>query len=642
MLTIDLETQGLGNKPKILGIAWAFSSTLSGASEYREEDAPLWQHLFNTHVVCVFNAPFDIRVLRQHGFTVPNFVDAKLLCHAWDSQHDSYSLNDCLMREGLEVKKEFSPPGGWDNAIWSEEMEEYAEHDALQTHRLYESVWGRMQSDSKALKHYLEIEVPYQEVVLHMEANGMPLDLEKLDRVHSHLFKKVAGLRSVMQHIAGHIPTQAKEYSNKTLLGVGLEMTTYNTVRSHYACDIADRDKCKVNNRTNKLFKKGELYLPKAYELSEIVYSHCPLIPFNPNSGEHIAERLTTLYGWEPEAFTPTGKPATGAEHLSVLNYHLAQMLCTYAELQKVLSSFVEPFKERHVDGVLRGRFNQTGTRTGRLSSSEPNLQNIPAKGALGKAVRSLISAPQGYSLVDIDLSNIEGRVLAEYLSRIEGDHSMTEVFVSGVDFHQANADAWGVSRRDAKTLLFATLYGAGPEKIGGGDKERGKALLAQLEANAPALFNLKARVLEEARARGGVIHTLFGRRLVYPELLHDNALVLAHRLQDEKPEEFGRVPDWRLAQSFVSKSERQIFNALLQGTAADVLKLLTLRVMSSKMSSQLLCAAVHDELLMLTPSHSARQLALTLNSIFCDNKLFRFCPITGQSQIGQRWSEIH
>jgi DNA polymerase I - 3''-5'' exonuclease and polymerase domains len=122
-----------------------------------------------------------------------------------------------LIREGLEVKKEFSPPGGWDNATWSEEMEEYAEHDALQTHRLYESVWSRMQSDSKAMRHYLEVEVPYQEVVLHMEANGMPLDLEKLDRVHSHLSKKVAGLRSVMQRIAGYIPTPSKEYSNKTL-----------------------------------------------------------------------------------------------------------------------------------------------------------------------------------------------------------------------------------------------------------------------------------------------------------------------------------------------------------------------------------------------------------------------------------------
>jgi DNA polymerase I - 3''-5'' exonuclease and polymerase domains len=100
MLTIDLETQGLGNKPKILGIAWAFSSALSGACEFKEEDAPLWQHLFNTNVVCVFNAPFDIRVLRQHGFTVPCFVDAKLLCHAWDSQHDSYSLNDCPNKRG--------------------------------------------------------------------------------------------------------------------------------------------------------------------------------------------------------------------------------------------------------------------------------------------------------------------------------------------------------------------------------------------------------------------------------------------------------------------------------------------------------------------------------------------------------------
>ena len=606
MLTIDLETQGLGDKPKILGIGWAFSSTLSGACEYREEDAPLWQHLFNSHQICVFNAPFDIRVLRQYGFIIPSFVDAKLLCHAWGSGHESYTLNDCLKREGLEVKKEFSPEGGWENSAWTEEMSGYAEHDALQTARLYERVWGRMQSDAAALKHYLQIEVPYQEVILHMEATGMPLDLEKLDRVHAHISKKVAGLRSAMEKIAGYVPTFAKEYRKKTLLGVGVDTTTYH--------------------------KRNDV----------VTYSHCPLTPFNPNSGDHIAERLQTLYGWQPEAFTPTGKPATGAEHLAALDYPLARLLCTYAELQKVLSSFLVPFKERHVEGVLRGRFNQTGTRTGRLSSSEPNLQNIPSKGALGKAVRSIIGAPPGHLLVDIDLSNIEGRVLAEYLSLKEGDHGMTETFKAGVDFHQANADAWGVSRRDAKTLLFATLYGAGPEKIGGGDKERGKILLAQLEANAPALFRLKERVLEAARCRGGVIHTLFGRRLVYPELLNDNALEEAHRLQSEKPNEFGHVADWRLAQSFVSKAERQVFNALLQGTAADVLKVLTLRVMRSKLDSQYLCAAVHDELLMITPIHLSNRLASTLDAIFNESDLFKFCPITGQSQIGKRWSDIH
>jgi DNA polymerase I-like protein with 3'-5' exonuclease and polymerase domains len=645
MLTIDLETAGLGPKPRILGIAWAFSSPsdtpVSGASEWRDDDAPLWQALFLRDTLVFFNAPFDVRVLREHGFSIPSFVDAKLACHCWDSSHESYTLNDCLERFGYEAKLEFAPEGGWESAEWSDEMAEYAEHDALQTHRLYQDVMARLGSDAKALHHYQTIEVPYQEVILNMERQGLTLDLVRLERVRKHLSKKAQGLRRVMAAVAGFAPGKEKTFYSKTLIGDGLTTTSYRTVRAGGACWIADRSKTVPARAGMKLFAKGEMHLPAALEKSELVYEHCTLTPFNPNSGKQIAERLKTLYGWEPTAFTPTGEAATGAEHLEHLDYPLARMLVKYFEVNKVLTAFVEPFSSLQRDGVLRGRFNQTGTRTGRLSSSQPNLQNIPARGPLGVAVRSMVVAPPGDVLVDIDLSNIEGRVLAEYLSRIQGDHKMTQIFRDGVDFHQANADAWKVTRSQAKTLLYAVLYGAGPEKVGGGDKEYGKELMKRLEANAPSLLALKKRVYEEATLRGGVIHTLFGRRLCYPELLEKHAMVAAKQMKEQNPE-LENVPDWKLANSLQHRAQRQIFNALLQGTAADLRKILTLRVMPLLKKRQYLRAAVHDELVLTSPRATAKHLAEELTRIFSTNDLFEHCPIMGEAKIGVRWAETH
>lgn len=652
-IIIDLEAQGLGTKPKILGVAWAFPEGEYGSFQWhdREYQRKGLQDTFDTHVAVFHNAPYDVRVLTEHGFHVPDFEDTMLLAHVNDPSHEEYSLNACLERAGEDVKIDFKPEGGWDTAEWDEEMAEYAAWDGRQTARLYVKYRDELALDEKALHHYETIERPYQHIILEMERTGFTLDLDKLERVRLHLQRKAAGLERVMGKVAGYVPTEPKKYSQTVPIGTyvteedGLkpEMTTYTTTRSGGACWVADRALIRQTNRDMKLFEKGEYYLPAKLEKSLVVFEHCPLVPFNANSGAQVAERLTTLYGWEPAKFTKTGQPSTTGEILEDLDYPLARMLTEYATTVKVLGSFIQPFSEKHENGVLRGRFKQTGTRTGRLSSSDPNLQNIPTRSALGQHVRSLVVAPEGYVIVGIDLSNIEGRVLAEYLMRIVGDDSMVEIFRAGTDFHQSNADSWGVSRNDAKTLLYAVIYGAGPEKVGRGDKKRGKKLMMSLERNAPGIFELKERIWQAARERDGVLHTLFGRRLVYREIVESNALATARRLKKEKPEDYADVSIKGLARSLMSRAERQIVNAALQGTAADVLKILTLQVKPDIVRARaVIAAAVHDELLNYCPVAYAPWLRDRLSDAFTSDTMFKYAPIAGDAAIGHAWSQVH
>lgn len=650
IIALDTETQGLGRDAKLLGISWADASG-SGAEAWTDESASVWSQRIEGRNVVMHNAAFDVPVLERNGLVIDNPHDTMVLAHVNDPSHESYSLRECAMREGTAMKQDFAPEDGWESAEWTDEMASYAEADAVATYELYHKYKAQLERDPKALRHYLTIEHPYSVVIREMERVGFTLDLPKLERVRQHLQRKAAGLERVMGKVAGFVPTPAKRYSNETLMGTyvteegGLipAVTTYTTVRSGGACWVKDRALTKQTNREMKLFSKGETYLPSKFEKSVVVYEHCPLVPFNANSGAQIAERLTTLYGWEPAKFTKTGQPATGGEILEDLSYPLARMLTEYATTVKVLGSFIEPFSQKHDDGVLRGRFKQTGTRTGRLSSSDPNLQNIPTRSALGQHVRSLVIAPEGHVIVGIDLSNIEGRLLGEYLARIVGDFSMVEIFEAGIDFHQANADNWGVSRPDAKTLLYAVVYGAGPEKVGHGDKERGKKLMASLEKNAPGIFELKERIWEEARKRDGILHTLFGRRLVYSDIILDNAIETAKRLKKDKPDDYRDVSVKGLARSLVSRAERQIVNALLQGTAADVLKILTLEVRPQiHRANGMIAASVHDELLNYVPSDYAPWVRDQLTKAFTSDTMLKYAPITGDAAIGKSWKEVH
>jgi DNA polymerase-1 len=248
------------------------------------------------------------------------------------------------------------------------------------------------------------------------------------------------------------------------------------------------------------------------------------------------------------------------------------------------------------------------------------NLQNIWSSGEIGDTIRSLVTAPPGYKIVDIDLSNIEARVLAHYLSKVFGFNMLSEEFAKpDADLHQANANAWGCSRPEAKTLLFALLYGAGPGKIAiqlGCTLDHAKTLIEGVYAGMP-IKQLKEMLWKTCRQRKGIIYTAMGRRLYYP---HINSKDFSKR----------------------SQAERQTFNALLQGSAADVLKILTLSILPFAHGvCAFLAGSIHDELLFYCPEAQAPRLAEYLTEQF-KAPLLSHCPIAGEAKIGNTWLEVH
>ena len=647
IVVIDLETKGLARGVEILGIAWA-NSDEAGAEKYNEANRAHWQSIFDTETLVFHNAKFDVRVLRDCGYTIRpgSYYDTQVMAYVIDSSHESFSLKNCALREGTATKIDFTPDGGWDTAEWSPEMEDYAAADAEATHQLYQKYRHQISADAKALHHFNRVEMPFVEVILEMESTGFTLDMGALRALHHDLSAQTGTLLSGTLAIGGMVAGGTVEYKARVPLGVGDAMTGATVTSAVPYCLVTQSDLARpvTGKRTN--FEKGELALPRKFELVErnCTFDHCTVEPFNPNSGRHIAATLTKLHGWEPVGFTPTGQPKTDAESLGYVSdtMPLAALLVEYAEVNKVLTSFIGPFLEMQDAGVLRANFNQTVTVTGRLSSSNPNLQNVPTRSELGQRVRALVVAPPAHSVVGIDLANIEARVLASYLALKCGDFAMATAFNAGLDLHQANAEAWGMSRPDAKTTLFGALYGAGPLKLGGGDKAKGTAMLKTLRDNAPAMFELKELAWKAAQNGNGLVHTLFGRRLNYADIIPTHAVRSAKALKASNPEKYTESTD-RLAQGLSARAKRQVFNALLQGTAADIMKLLTIEAMPLIRQAQgFLSASVHDEIIVYCPTPYATWLAGELTKLFHRDDLLPHVWVDGEAKVGASWQEIH
>lgn len=704
---MDTESTDLTGQT-LLGWSWGHKDGTFGSAPY---DFDTVQQFLDTYRPVFWNAKFDVRVLRQHGHTFTNgYEDAMLVWWVLDPTHETYGLNAVGEREGLGSK--LTQPESWEK--WTDEMATYAAQDAKLTWDLWARGITELQRDIKARRLYRYVELPYLEVIIEMESTGFVIDNPKLNRLIAHLTKKSEALTAAVQRLVGLIPVVTYEpgvgvvpkpditYKRQVPMnGTMFKTTTRYKVPKDYVLQ-AGEELVSENKKTNTITKlEWQFYQGMETDFvgmaSATVFDHCKVQPFNPSSNAQVAYVLESRYGWTPTKFTKTGQPQTGSDVLAELNYPIAKLLTTLAEVNKVLGSFLLPFKEKQdSNGVLHGEFNQTGTKTGRLSSRNPNLQNIPVGGSYGSQVRSLVTVPSSeWALVGIDLSNIEGRVLAHYLAWRMKDYSLANIFKQGLDFHSENTINWGLvhlfykgeadrlieeyretgnaklikrARQAAKTALYAVLYGAGAEKVGvssGGDKELGETIMRVMEENAPAIFALKEMVWDFATKHEGVIHTYFGRRLVYPNLVPEIALENARRLIKD-----GVVDDTpqRLARSLTSRSQRQVFNALLQGTAADTLKILEVGVHAPLLKDiakreEVLwdlwvlmemgavqvahgygawkAASIHDELQFYTPVKHVEAFKKDLTLLF-QAPLFSHVNISGDAVSGTNWADTH
>ncbi len=347
-------------------------------------------------------------------------------------------------------------------------------------------------------------------------------------------------------------------------------------------------------------------------------------VEFNINSpkqlGEVLFERLSLPYGKK----TKTGY-STNADILEKLapDYKIVRDVLEYRKLTKLYSTYVVGLlKVADENGRIHTQFKQTGTATGRLSSAEPNLQNIPIRTDEGRELRKYFIAAPGRVLIDADYSQIELRLLAH----ISGDAAMISAFTHGADIHTSTAAAvFGVApedvtpelRKRAKAVNFGIVYGIGDFSLAGDlgiPVKQARAYIQSYLASYPDVAAYLKDIVAEAHAKGYVT-TLFGRRRYIPEISGHNAM----------QRKFG---------------ERVAMNSPIQGSAADIVKIAMLGVSRRLAAEELdakLILQVHDELIVEASKKDADRAAAILREEM-EGAVKLSVPLTVDLSIGERW----
>lgn len=349
---------------------------------------------------------------------------------------------------------------------------------------------------------------------------------------------------------------------------------------------------------------------------------------FNVNSPKQLGEALFVKLGLPPRKKTKSGY-STNAETLESLRseHPVIDDILQYRTYQKLNSTYVEGLlKVIGPDGRMHSTFNQTEARTGRLSSSEPNMQNIPIRTPLGSQLRQFFVAKPGCTLVDADYSQIELRLLAH----ISGDESMRQAFLTGQDIHRSTAAKiynlppemiTPALRSSAKAVNFGIVYGIGAFSLSR-DINVSVKEADQFIKNYLATFPGVKNYMDETIAHGtekGYVTTLFGRRRALPELASKN-----HNLR--------------------ALGERMAMNTPIQGTAADVIKLAMVKVWRRLRADRLaakLILQVHDELIVEAPEAEAETVARILKEEM-EGAVSYSVPLTADVGQGKTWLESH
>jgi DNA polymerase I len=439
----------------------------------------------------------------------------------------------------------------WDGGL-TEEMITYCIQDTLVTQKLYEHLlteFKNQQFDNRSI----DLEHKVQAIICKQEQNGFKLDEQNAIILLTELKSKLSHIENELQSV---FPTKTTErYSEKT----GKRL----------------KDEVEV---------------------------------FNPGSRQQIASRLQEK-GWKPKRFTEKGQAIVDETTLNESDIPEAKLIGEYLLLQKRISQIDSWLKVVGKDGRVHGRIITNGAVTGRMTHMSPNMAQIPNSGSeYGEECRALWTVEKGYKLVGIDASGLELRMLAHYMN----DDAYTNEVVSG-DIHTANQRAAGLeTRNQAKTFIYAFLYGAGASKIGkivGGSAKEGERLISSFLSNTPKLRALREKVVR-VLAEKGSLPSLDGRRLQV-------------------------------------RSEHSALNTLLQGAGAVVMKqalvLLDKKLKSAKIDYKFV-ANVHDEWQIEVEQARAEEVGkLGVQSIAEAGQVLNMrCPLTGEYNVGNNWKETH
>jgi DNA polymerase I-like protein with 3'-5' exonuclease and polymerase domains len=465
------------------------------------------------------------------------------------------------------LKGDYGKQNDWSQ--WSEDMQTYCERDVDLNAKLYEVIKNKNFSDKA-----INLEHEFQRCILRQETHGFCFDKDKAIKLSNQLEKRRGELYNELQEL---FPQWEKD------IGIFIP---------------------KRDNKT------------KGYVAGQPITKRKTVI-FNPNSNDHIADRLKNKYNWKPKEFTKEGRPRVDETVLASLKYSEAKQLAEYKLIQKRLGQLAEgdnAWLKCLVNGKIHGSVITNGTVTGRCTHKNPNIAQVPSVTAqYGNECRSLFVCPEGYKLVGVDLSQLELRCLAHYLYPFDKG-AMVKELLEG-DIHTANQKAAGLpNRASAKTFIYALIYGAGDKKIGeivGGNTKDGKDIKRKFFSKNKAFARFKEDV-ERVVETKGKLTALDGRKIPV-------------------------------------RSKHSAVNFLLQSCGSILVKTSTILLHSRIDWEQWqdkvnMVAHVHDEMQFQVKEELADKLGQAAIKAIKESKfIYNFnCPLDGEYKVGQSWSETH
>ena len=508
------------------------------------------------------NIKYDLHVMANAGITVRGYVHDTLLQSYVLEAHRSHSLESLaerhLNRRGLSYE-EVCGKGVHQIPFSQVDLDKatrYSGEDSDMTLHVHQVLWPQLERESGLRRVYQDIEMPCAVILQRMERHGVLVDSAVLQQQSRELGERIMGLEQQAYEIAGQ--------------------------------------------------------------------------PFNLGSPKQIGEILFNRLGLPVKKKTATGAPSTDEEVLQELaaDYPLPAKLLEHRSLSKLKSTYTDklPQMVNPRTGRVHTSYQQAVAVTGRLSSNEPNLQNIPIRTAEGRRIREAFIAPPGHVLMSADYSQIELRIMAH----ISEDPGLLRAFAEGVDVHKATAsEVFGVpvaevsseQRRYAKVINFGLIYGMGAFGLASNLGIEQKAARDYIDRYFARFAGVK-RYMDETKAQAaerGYVETVFGRRLVLPEIRGGNG-----------PRR--------------SAAERQAINAPMQGTAADLIKLAMMAVqkaLDDEQRSTRMVMQVHDELVLEVPDAEVPWAQEALPRLMASVAQLKV-PLLAEVGTGPNWEQAH
>lgn len=586
------------------------------------------------------NAKFDLKVFQKIGIGLKRYYDSMIM--AWMAEmgkRQKFGLKT-LAKEILHVDmtkyKEVDPDD-------LEKFADYAMDDTIYTLQLYRHYLPLL--NNKMKKVLRDLEMPFVETLASMENRGIKIDVPALRQLKINLEKELKALKvDIIQDTvkSGFIPSISNmpvfnvnaykgviAYLNYR--GIGVTTTTVK-VLSQYAEDdwvkkyLEYKQLKKSNPRQAERLKTDlETEVKNSDFKMPLSEKKRALTVFNPSSNQQVKAYLDHI-GIHIES--------TGVKELKKHKRHkwVSKML-KYRKISKMYTAFVEKMLPRVVKsgGRTYGSFNQIGTQTSRLSSSNINLQQLPSHDEYG--YRGMFTASDGYKIILADYSQQESRVLA-HLSK---DKRMIEFFKAGHDLHSATAHSmfnldckvedvkklYPDERFMAKSINFGLAYGRGSKSLGeqlGVSQRKAEGIIDVYFQQFPSVKFYIKKVQAEAK-RLGYVETLFGRRRYFPELKQLNN------------------PDMSLYQIMGSVDRRSI-NTKIQGSSADITKKAMVDLYTAikhRNDGAYILAQVHDEIVMECPESLAEDYKVILQTCM-ENAVKLLVPLTAEAEIADNW----